>query len=182
VATKTPSSLEIAQEAQLRPIADIAAAAGLEADEVDLRGMLEELTEESSSYARRRVPCVLEVEDGIRVRTNEGLLRSIAGNLIGNALEYSPEASEVRVRATADRGAVELEISNPAPELAPQDVERLFEPFWRKDGGGSSSAHAGIGLTLTRALARALELDLQAELAPDGRLSMRLTGLLRTSS
>src|SRR5437763_82205 len=38
VATKTPSSLEIAQEATLLPIAEIAAAAGLEADEVDLYG------------------------------------------------------------------------------------------------------------------------------------------------
>ena len=33
-----PSSLEIAQQAQLRPIADIAAGAGLEPDEVDLYG------------------------------------------------------------------------------------------------------------------------------------------------
>ncbi|HXM69798.1 MAG TPA: formate--tetrahydrofolate ligase, partial [Thermoanaerobaculia bacterium] len=38
MATKTPSSLEIAQEATLRPIAEIAAAAGLEPDEVDLYG------------------------------------------------------------------------------------------------------------------------------------------------
>jgi formate--tetrahydrofolate ligase len=38
VATKTPSSLEIAQSATLRPIADVAAAAGLEPDEVDLYG------------------------------------------------------------------------------------------------------------------------------------------------
>jgi formate--tetrahydrofolate ligase len=38
VATKTPSSLEIAQEAQLRPIAEIAAAAGLDPEEVDLYG------------------------------------------------------------------------------------------------------------------------------------------------
>jgi len=38
VATKTPSSLEIAQEATLRPISEIAAAAGLEPDEVDLYG------------------------------------------------------------------------------------------------------------------------------------------------
>ena len=38
MATKTPSSLEIAQEAILRPISEIAAAAGLEPDEVDLYG------------------------------------------------------------------------------------------------------------------------------------------------
>src|SRR5437016_9595072 len=38
VATKTPSSLEIAQEAMLLPIAEVAAAAGLEGDEVDLYG------------------------------------------------------------------------------------------------------------------------------------------------
>ena len=38
MATKTPSSLEIAQEATLRPISEIAAAAGLEPDEVDLYG------------------------------------------------------------------------------------------------------------------------------------------------
>ncbi len=68
-------------------------------------------------------------------------------------------------------------IANTVDALTDDDVSKLFERFWRRDAARSSSEHSGLGLSLARAFAAALELDLTASLQSDGRLLvMTLSG------
>ena len=59
-------------------------------------------------------------------------------------------------------------------ELAESDLPRLFEPFWRMDGARSDRKHVGLGLTVVRRMAEALDLCVDARLAGD-RLCIRVS-------
>jgi two-component system sensor histidine kinase QseC len=111
------------------------------------------------------------------VRSDVGALERIVSNLLGNAIAYAPEGSRVDVRVqTEEGGAVALSVSNLAPDLTPADLAHLSERFWRKSSGGSTAAHAGLGLALASALARSLGLRMDFALA-DGWLTVRVAGL-----
>lgn len=117
---------------------------------------------------------VLERERGLRVdastppvavtTTSPQALRVVVSNLVGNALQYSPQGSVVRIDLRDTAGSWRLSVENPAPDLAREDLDSLSEPFWRKDRARSDRAHAGLGLALSRTLANAARLELTFEL------------------
>ena len=112
----------------------------------------------------------------LTVTADPVLVRSILGNLLENAVEYSPAGSVVIVRlAPTDEGFV-FTVANPAPDLAAQDLGRFFERFWRKEKARSGGNHVGLGLALTRAFTRILGWEMTPRLGSDGQIVFTLTG------
>lgn len=113
-----------------------------------------------------------EVPTDARIAGDPEVVRIVLGNLIGNALHYTPSDGLVRC-AVDDAGAFVIE--NGPVELTPDDVAHLGEPFWRKDRARTDRAHTGLGLALSRALADRSGLTLEFRL--DGTtLRARLAG------
>lgn len=106
--------------------------------------------------------------------THRELFACAVRNLIANAVDHAPARSRVEIRLAAEAGRIRFEVANPAPDLEPGDVEHLLEPFWRKDRSRTDSVHAGLGLSITHAIARALELEFSASLSPEGDLHCAL--------
>ncbi|MCX7625247.1 MAG: ATP-binding protein, partial [Candidatus Sumerlaeaceae bacterium] len=104
---------------------------------------------------------------GAMVQSNEYLLRTIVRNLLGNAVDYAPEHTEITVEMNYDsaRGGT-LSISNYARDLSPADLENMTEPFWRKDSARTDRQHSGLGLTLAKSIAKLLDLRLSFSLSP----------------
>lgn len=104
------------------------------------------------------------------------LLRRLLANVIGNAVSHSPAGSRVSI-SLAGRG--ELRVTNPAPQLVAEDLERLSERFFRSSAGDAnrSGIHAGLGLALSRAMAGLLELRLDLSLSEDRQFVVVVTGL-----
>lgn len=94
-------------------------------------------------------------------------------NLVGNAIRYSPEHSDVRILAEVyDQGACVMVIDQ-GPGIGADSQERIFEKFerlGRDDAGGS-----GLGLYISRRLARAMGGDIRVESAPGEGASFILT-------
>ena len=88
---------------------------------------------------------VVEV-DGVQLQ------RAIA-NLIENALKFSPPGIPVHVRITATRQEAIVRIVDQGPGLEPEEQERVFEPFYRRDGDPRSGA--GLGLAIARGFVEA---------------------------
>ncbi|TAN04641.1 MAG: hypothetical protein EPN36_08030 [Rhodanobacteraceae bacterium] len=82
------------------------------------------------------------------------LLEIVLDNLLGNAVAYAPAGTRVTLRAT--RGGIG--VGNAAPALHPDDLANFGQRFWRKDAQGAG--HAGLGLALAGAAARALRMSL----------------------
>lgn len=85
-------------------------------------------------------------------------------NLIGNAIRYSPEGSQIWVRLEALGDRAYVIVADQGPGLAIEDQERVFEKFERL--GRSGDGGSGLGLYISRRLALAMGGDLVVESAP----------------
>ncbi|MBZ5702879.1 MAG: CHASE2 domain-containing protein [Acidobacteriia bacterium] len=74
-------------------------------------------------------------------------------NLLSNALKYSPRGSEIRLCALGDGNMVVLEVWNPGPVIPPRDLERLFEPFYRRREDEEAAPGWGLGLAFVKRIA-----------------------------
>ena len=100
----------------------------------------------------------------VEIQTDAVLWNAILGNLIGNAVHYTPLGGLIGIDATP----AAFRISNPAPDLDPDDVAKIFDRFWRKDEARGATGHSGLGLSIVKACASALGADCRAGLSPDG--------------
>ena len=85
---------------------------------------------------------------------NHEQLQRVLFNLIQNAIHHTPPDGSVTVRAADVDGGVEIEVADTGTGIAPDQRERVFEPFFRAD----SSRHtpgAGLGLAICRAIVEA---------------------------
>ena len=81
-------------------------------------------------------------------------------NLLGNAIQHSPAAAEVRTTVTAQPGLVVFTVDNDGPGIAVADAERIFDIYVTKKEGDATGV--GLGLPLSRRLARLLGGELRA--------------------
>ncbi|WP_312166712.1 ATP-binding protein [Phenylobacterium sp.] len=91
--------------------------------------------------------------------------RQILANLLGNALKFTVRGRvEARVELTA-AGRLAIEIADTGPGLALEELEQAFEPFNRIARTSAGTSGAGLGLSLSRQLARLMGGELSAHSA-----------------
>jgi signal transduction histidine kinase len=125
--------------------------------------------------SRKRLALYWNMTENGSVETNPALFRSILTNVLSNAVEYSPEGGAIDVCVDTSKVPWQIAVSNTVNDLTPADVPHLFDRFWRRDPARSSSTHSGLGLAVTKAFARALELEIAAELTDIDTLRFTLS-------
>lgn len=117
---------------------------------LDLRSLIESLTDELADRGDR---VSLAPGDPLVIEADAHGLRALVSNLIGNAIKY---AGDAEVSLYRDGGEAVIEVRDHGPGVAPADLDRVFEPFFRgepsrnRDTGG-----IGLGLASVRAVAQA---------------------------
>src|SRR5260370_36647730 len=84
------------------------------------------------------------VTDGDRVL-------QIISNLLSNAFRWTPEGGRIELSLSASNGSVSVPVSDSGPGISDEELDRIFRPFWSRDGGGT-----GLGLAIARELSLAL--------------------------
>jgi len=115
------------------------------------------------------------VAQSLVLHSDEAKLEMLLYNILDNAASYSPlEANVTCDGKQSEDGALEIIINNPAQGLRSEDIEHIFERFWRKDAARTAGTHAGLGLSIVKALADALAIRVTIELTPEHIFSVRL--------
>ncbi|WP_277060143.1 ATP-binding protein [Rivihabitans pingtungensis] len=106
--------------------------------------------------------------------TAPAALRRIVDNLLDNAYRYGQGDVELNIVDRAD--SLSLRVRDHGPGIAPEQLEQVFEPFYRLESSRNrSSGGSGLGLTIARHLAHQLGGQLTLENAADGGLCATLT-------
>jgi GAF domain-containing protein/anti-sigma regulatory factor (Ser/Thr protein kinase) len=116
------------------------------------------------------IPDDLPMADGDTMATD-----IIIGQLLENAIKYSPDGGTVHVKARVVGGWIEVTVDDDGIGIADGDHERIFERFVQGETGDRRRfGGVGIGLFIVRRLARAQHGEVTARSRPAGGTTMRL--------
>lgn len=85
----------------------------------------------------------VEVEPELVVTLDRGRVFQVLSNLVGNAIEFTPEGGAIVVSTTLEEANVLLSVADTGPGIAPADRARIFDRYWQaptRQAGGSASA------------------------------------------
>jgi signal transduction histidine kinase len=124
---------------------------------------------EETAAAHERV--VVEAPSGsIMASMNRTAARRILEELIENALAFAPDPTPVRIHVSVTAGAVEVRVTDEGPGINPEALARIFDPLEQgEDLNTRVHGGVGLGLTLARMSARAMDGDVTLEsTGPEG--------------
>jgi signal transduction histidine kinase len=119
-------------------------------ERIDLPGLCQQLVSEVQATATATHRLVLSGRWSRReVLMDPKLLRQILGNLLTNAVKYSPDGGAVEIDVRSDGSMARFSVQDHGIGIDPGDRPRLFEPFHRGVNVGSISG-SGLGLAITK--------------------------------
>ncbi|MDX6482161.1 MAG: two-component system, OmpR family, sensor histidine kinase KdpD [Gaiellaceae bacterium] len=124
-------------------------------EDIDLAGLVGDAVE-AAMLTQQDVKVVASVPGTLpTIRGDRARLRQVLGNLIDNAVKYSPDGGQVDVRAFVADGGVRISVRDAGPGIPREQHARIFEKFGRVDIPGSSKPGTGLGLFIARSIAEA---------------------------
>jgi len=79
-------------------------------------------------------------------------LAQALGNVVSNAIKYTPPDGRVRVAVESEPGAVRVQVRDTGLGIAPEEQARIFEPFYRGPASQRFPQGMGLGLSIARDL------------------------------
>jgi two-component system sensor histidine kinase BaeS len=78
-------------------------------------------------------------------------LAGALGNLISNAIKFTPRGGTISVEADVENEAMRIQVRDTGPGISPKDKDHIFTPFYRGSGGGRFPQGMGLGLSIAQA-------------------------------
>ena len=147
--------------------------AGQEAVELvpcDVGGLLKGIANDFEAMAAQKQQTI-EVDvapQAANLVTDAAKLHDIARNLIENAVHYTPEGGAIEVKAERSNGLFQLTVADTGHGIAPDDLPRVFERFYRVDKSRTGPGGTGLGLSIVKHLAQVLGGEVTASNQPGG--------------
>ncbi|HEY3005970.1 MAG TPA: ATP-binding protein [Kribbellaceae bacterium] len=122
---------------------------------VDVAEVIEQAVDRCRVDAQNRgISIVVKADPSLEVLGSEDQLVIAVGNLVENAVNYSPDHTRVAVAAHVDGDLVEITVSDQGVGIPNADLERIFERFYRVDRARSrETGGTGLGLSIVKHIA-----------------------------
>ncbi len=115
---------------------------------------------------------LVDSPERVRMGVDRDIAERILHPVVENAVRYG--RGEVRVRVARDGSSVLFAVDDNGPGVTTEEQDTIFEPAVRGSAGRSTSSGAGLGLALSRRLARAVSGDVEAQPGAGGHFVVRL--------
>lgn len=138
----------------------------LAVEEVSVDSIIRQAEETFRPLAERRhVTLETAIANGATVRADPTRVSQIVGNLVGNAIKFTPEKGTIRLRASPGEKQVVFQVTDDGPGIQPDNMSHLFDNFWqaRKD----DRRGVGLGLAIVKELVEAHGGKIWVESKPD---------------
>jgi signal transduction histidine kinase len=117
--------------------------------------------------AAKRLDFRQQISPALCFDTDPDKLGLLIANVLSNAVAYSPPGTAIVCTSEERSGSSSVSFSNRADDLEPRDLAVMFDRFWRKDEARGDGHHVGLGLSVVRALADLLAIEVATRLDPD---------------
>jgi two-component system phosphate regulon sensor histidine kinase PhoR len=109
------------------------------------------------------------------VQTDSKRMEELIGNLISNAINYSPDGGEVTVTASARGKWIELRVQDTGVGIPPEELPRIFDQFYRiRHPKTRKVVGTGLGLSIVKAIVEAHNGTIDVESVPDRGTTFRV--------
>ncbi|MFE2541871.1 sensor histidine kinase [Actinacidiphila glaucinigra] len=133
------------------------------ADELVAQAISAHSARAESSDVRLRA----HVAPGLWLDADPARMRQVLGNLVSNALRYTPAGGTVTLTARPSEDLVVLTVEDTGSGIAPEDLPRVFDRFWRADQSRSKlTGGSGLGLSIVRQFVEAHQGTITADSTP----------------
>ncbi len=152
---------------------------------VDLSEVVEQAAGDARMLAPERSVSVAGTDEPVQVSGDPDQLRQLLANLVRNAVIHTPPETPIELRLTRDKssGRGVLEVRDWGPGLPPEDLDRVFDRFWRTESGRSRGhGGAGLGLAIVQAIVLAHGGEVSAANADGGGARFRIELPLEVAS
>ena len=124
----------------------------LETSMLNLSMMLEQLADEAYGVLQaKHLTCEVEAEDDLMIQGDPDKLARVFDNIIRNAIAYCYTDSRIRIHAAKEGKKVVITFSNAGKTIQPEELNVIFEKFYRSDESRSSATGgAGLGLAIAK--------------------------------
>jgi signal transduction histidine kinase len=89
----------------------------------------------------------------VRISGDATHMRRLFYNIIDNAVKFTPSGGFITVGMALDSGRARVSISDTGPGIPPEDLKRIFEPFYRASLDSEKTQGTGLGLSMARTIA-----------------------------
>ncbi|MDD5001649.1 MAG: ATP-binding protein, partial [Thiomonas arsenitoxydans] len=147
---------------------------------LDPSGVMREVITDLLPLAESRgIDLGIDRAEKVEIDTDPAQLYTLLRNAVDNSLRYTPEGGRVdlRVRAEGERAVIEVQDSGPG--IAPEQLQRVFDPFVRLPGAQSEGS--GLGLSIIRQIALRLGGEVALQNAAEGGLILRYSQRLTSA-
>jgi heavy metal sensor kinase len=125
-------------------------------EEVDLAAVVRQTTAMFAGVAEERDIGITVEAAAVRLPGSAAQLRQVLGNLLDNAIRFTPAGGGVKVRLASDAaaGRAVLTVSDSGAGIAPADIDRIFDRFYKSDPARSrhDGRSGGLGLPICKAI------------------------------
>ena len=109
------------------------------------------------------------------VETDREKLSLVLQNILDNAVTHASDAGDVRITTRAEHDTVVLTVSNSRSSLSADDLQHVFDRFWRGDlSRRVFDGHCGLGLPLCQSMIEQLEGSIEANATVDGMFTLTI--------
>jgi signal transduction histidine kinase len=114
--------------------------------------MIHEAVDSFSITAREREITLeaVEIPSEVAVQADRDLVLQVLGNLVGNALKFTPPGGRVTVTARPRSDVIEVAVADSGSGIKPHDLPHVFEQYWKSDSRGT-----GLGLFIAERVVQA---------------------------
>ena len=118
-----------------------------------------------------------EIRENVRCRGNGDMLQQLTVILLSNAMKYSDEHGTIRVSLEKKKNGAELRVENTGEGIEPENLERIFDRFYRTDASrNSETGGEGLGLAIAKSIVEIHGGKIRAESEP-GRNAVFIVNL-----
>jgi two-component system, OmpR family, sensor kinase len=145
--------------------------------DVELRQLAEHAVQDARATApERAIELAADADNDVVVRGDPNQLRQVLANLLRNAIVHTPAGTPIDVTLVAGRGHACIEVRDHGDGLPPGAGDRVFDRFWRSEGGRSRTrGGSGLGLAIVKALVHTHHGEVRAENSVGGGARFTVT-------